>query len=466
MQVSFAKKRVLSVFALVMINVIAIDSLRNLPTNAANGLLVPFFYLLAGLLFLLPCALVTAELATHHPEEGGVYVWVREAFGLRVAFVAMWLQWIYNVFWYPTILAFIAVNIAYLIDPTLAQSKMFMLATAITLFVIASIANSFNMQVSGLISIFSAMVGTLLPMLCIIILGIAWIATGHPVALDTEWSHWLPSKLSDWHNSAYLVVVLFSLMGLEMSAVHAEEVKNPERDYPRALLISSLIIVITLTLASTAIALVIPANQLDIISGLDQALATFLHAFHLQSLMPLVLLMILIGGFGGMAAWVIGPTKGMMIAAQDGCLPQCLASHNRFNAPHGMLFLQCVLVVLLCSLFLYFPTINAAYWLLSDLTAQLALIFYVILFASALRLRYKTARKASAYRIPFANTGIWVAALTGIGACLFGIVVGFFLPDNIAIKSPLMFDLLLLGGIVIAILVPLLLYQGNKAIQK
>ena len=119
----------------------------------------------------------------------------------------------------------------------------------------------------------------------------------------------------------FLVVVFFSLMGMEMSAVHAEEVKNPQRDYPRALYYSSLIIVITSILASTAIAIVVPKNSLNIVSGLDQAFTFFFNAFHLKWLLPFVILIIILGGFGGMAAWVIGPPKGLAVAAQDGCAP-------------------------------------------------------------------------------------------------------------------------------------------------
>jgi len=93
------KKRTLSVFSLVMINIIAIDSLRNLPTSAGMGLAVGVVYVAAFLVFMLPGILITAELATHYPKTGGVYVWVREAFGAKWGFVNIWLQWIYNVFW-------------------------------------------------------------------------------------------------------------------------------------------------------------------------------------------------------------------------------------------------------------------------------------------------------------------------------------------------------------------------------
>ncbi len=116
------KNKTLGVFSLVMINVIAIDSLRNLPSNAATGLHIIFYYIFAGIVFLLPCTLITAELATNRPKTGGAYIWVRDAFGPKYGFMTIWLQWIYNVIWYPTILSFIAVNIAYLFNPEWVQT--------------------------------------------------------------------------------------------------------------------------------------------------------------------------------------------------------------------------------------------------------------------------------------------------------------------------------------------------------
>src|SRR3990167_10135410 len=126
-------KKKISVFSLVMINVVAINSLRNLPLSAEYGFSLIFYYLLAGVLFFLPASLVSAELATAWPEKGGLYVWVREAFGKKVGFFTIWLQWFYNICWYPTIMSFIAATLAYCIDPNLANDKVYML-TVITIF--------------------------------------------------------------------------------------------------------------------------------------------------------------------------------------------------------------------------------------------------------------------------------------------------------------------------------------------
>ena len=96
-------KKTLGAFGLAMINVIAVDSLRSLPFSAEYGFSLVFFYILAAITFFFPTALVAAELATGWPNKGGIYVWVREAFGERWGFLVIWLQWIYNVVWYPTI---------------------------------------------------------------------------------------------------------------------------------------------------------------------------------------------------------------------------------------------------------------------------------------------------------------------------------------------------------------------------
>ena len=109
------KRRVISVFMLSMINVAAICNIANLSVTAQIGFSSLFYYILGALIFFIPVGLISAELATGWPERGGVYVWVREALGEKMGFVAIWMQWVENIIWYPTILAFTAATIAYVI---------------------------------------------------------------------------------------------------------------------------------------------------------------------------------------------------------------------------------------------------------------------------------------------------------------------------------------------------------------
>jgi glutamate:GABA antiporter len=454
-------RRVLSVFSLVMINVIAVDNLRSLPISAQYGFSLVFFYVLSALIFFLPSALVSAELATGWPESGGVYIWVREAFGKRWAFLVISLQWIYNIVWYPTILAFLAGIFAYLLNPQLADSKIYMLSVIISLFWAATIINAFGMKASSLMSTLGALVGTILPMLLICFLGVFWLFAKNPVQIHFSLAQFFPN-LSHINNLAFLTAVLFGLMGMEMSAVHAEEVINPQRDYPRALMYSTSIILSTLILASLAIAIVVPHHEISLVSGLIQAFGVFFKAYHLNWMIPIMGLIIVLGGLGGVSAWVIGPTKGLLVASYDGCIPPLFQKLNKKGVPIALLLTQATIVTIISGVFLLMPTVNSSYWLLSALTAQLALIFYIILFCAAIRLRYTKPDQHRSYKIPGGNYGIWIVGGVAIITCITVIIFGFLPPPGIHIGNIYFYEAFLGCGIIIFCLIPLVIYSLRK----
>jgi amino acid transporter len=136
-----------------MINVIAIDSLRGIPMGAHYGFSLIFYYLVVGLAFFIPSALVSAELATAWPQTGGIYVWVREAFSIPVGFIVSWIQWIYNICWYPTVLSFLGAALAYLLDPKLADNTFYMLTVVLVSYWTLTIITLYGMRASGTISI-------------------------------------------------------------------------------------------------------------------------------------------------------------------------------------------------------------------------------------------------------------------------------------------------------------------------
>lgn len=444
-------KKVLSVFSLVMINVIAVDSLRTLPISAKLGASLISYYIVAALAFFIPVALVAAELATAFPNRGGIYVWVREAFGKRAGFITIWLQWIYNVVWYPTILAFIAATLAYLFEPALANNKVYLLVTVLSLFWLFTLLNCFGMKVSSLISIIGASLGTILPMLIIISLAGFWIVQGKPVEVDFH--AWLPD-FSSVSNLSLFSVVLFGLIGIEMSAVHAEEVKNPQRDYPRALLYSTILIIATLSLGSLAIVIVVPDKDLSVVSGLIDAYAIFFNAYNMPQMTTITALLIILGGISGVSAWIIGPTKGLLVSAQDGSLPAYFTRTNKCDAPVIILVIQACIVTILSTIFILFDSINAAYWLLSDLCAQMALLVYIIMFAAAIKLRYSHPNQVRSYKIPGGNKVMWLIGGLGTLCCIAAMMVGFIPPSQIPISDVFMFESFLIGGLALFVIIP------------
>lgn len=452
----------LGIFALMMINIIAVDSLRSLPFSAAYGFSLVFYYLLATVVFFVPVSLVSAELATAMPNKGGIYVWVREAFGELWGFVVIWLQWVYNVVWYPTILSFIAATVAYLIDPALAESKVFMLLVVVGIFWGATLLNCFGMQMSSLISTVGALVGTLIPMIFIIGLGVAWIAKGNPSQINFDSASFWPS-LKDPQALSFVLALLFGLVGMEMSAVHADEVDQPGRAYPRAILYSTIIIILSLVLSSLAISVVVPNHDLSVVSGLLQAYHIFLVAFNMEWAEPIVALLIIISGIGGVATWIIGPTKGLLVAAQDGNAPAFLAKTNSKGVPITILMVQAIIFTALCSVFLLMPTVSSSYWVLTAMTAQLAMFVYIALFAAALWLRYKRPAVARPYKIPLGNPGMWITCVLGLVSCFVAIGLGFLPPSQLEVGSLGVYECILVVGMVVLSVPPLIIYLWTQA---
>lgn len=457
------KKKTLKTFQIIMINVIAVDSIRTLPFSAELGFSLVFFYLLAALFFLIPSGLISAELGTGWPNTGGIYVWVREAFGKKASLCVIWINWIYNVFWYPTIMALIAGVITYFFNPALAQSKLYMMTVILVLFWGATIVNLFGMKVSSFFSSVGAIVGTILPMLFITILGFMWLGKGEYSQIQFSWETFFPD-LSNTGNLAFLSSVLFGLLGLEMSATHAAEMTNPQKDYPRAIFISVAIILATIIFASLAIAIVIPHKNLSLVTGILQAFFIFFHTYHIDWMVPITAGAIILGGLSGVSAWIIGPTKGLMVAAEDGSLPAFLKKKTKDNVPVNVLLLQAVLVSILCLAFVLMPTVNSSFWLLSQITAQLALIVYVGLFLSGIRLRHKQAHIKRTFHIPGGPfLGMWIIALMGILACLLAFTLGFIPPKQVGINNTFLYECFLIGGIILAIFLPLLFrHSKNK----
>ncbi|MCI0382262.1 MAG: APC family permease [Chlamydiae bacterium] len=465
MKEEYKVTRTLSVFMLTMINVATIGSIKNWPIMAEYGLSSAFFYLFATLVFFLPASLVSAELATGWPKIGGVFVWVKEAFGHRIGFLSVWLLWFQTIVWYPTALTLVAGAIAYLIDPTLAGNKIFSFSVVFVLFWITTLINFRGMRTSGWISSIGMIFGTFLPGLFIIALGVAWLFSGNPSHIEWKAEDFFPNMTS-FHQMVLFIGVMISLAGMEMSAVHARDVEHPKKDYPKAILFSALIILGLSIPGSLAIALVIPQKEINLLSGALQALSIFLQSYGLQKFTPLLALLIGVGTIASISTWIVGPTKGLLAAAQSGDLPPLFRKINKHGMPVPLLIAQAIIVSFLSLLFIFLPTLNEAYWILMAVVSELYLLMYLFMFAAAIVLRYKKPHVERPYKIPGGKFGIWTIASLGFLSSLFAMIVGFFPPAHIPIGQTGLYMVLLLGAVILFSLGPVFILLFQKPIWK
>ncbi|MFH1305625.1 MAG: APC family permease, partial [Candidatus Omnitrophota bacterium] len=322
---SGSNRRVLNVFVLAMLNVAVICTLRGLPMLAKEGLPLVFYYVVAAIIFLIPVSLITAELATAWPPRGpgGIYIWVREAYGERLGFLAIWLQWIQNVIWFPTVLSFLAAAIAYLFDPALASNKVYMICVVLAAYWGGTYMNFRGMKTSGVIGTVGVIGGIFIPGILIISLAAIWLIMGNASRITFSWQGLVPD-VTNINSMVLLAGALLIFSGIEVSAVHAEEVENPKRDYPRATFMAAAIAVTVLIFGSLAIAIVVPQKDISLVAGIMEAFTLFLDHFGLKWMIPVTAVFIAIGSLGELCSWIIGPSKGLLSTAKDGNLPPFL----------------------------------------------------------------------------------------------------------------------------------------------
>ena len=260
----------------------------------------------------------------------------------------------------------------------------------------------------------------------------------------------------------FLAGAMVILAGIELSCGHKEAVIDPPKTFPKAILLSALISVVLLGLGTLAVAVVIPRKDISLVSGVMQLFEQLFEAYHIKWLVPWAALLVVASSIGEASSWIVGLAKGLFVTAKDGLLPPWLGRENAKGVPVNVLLVQAIIVTLFASVFLCMPNVSAAYWLLTAMNAQLYLIMYIIMFISAIVLRYRQPDTPRAFKIRPGNIGIWVVAGVGILGGIFTLIIGFFPPSQIKTGSLLVYESVLIGGPIGMSLLALMIFRARK----
>ena len=457
----------LSVMTLAIMNVTAVVSLRGLPAEAVYGPSSAFYYLFAAIVFLIPTAMVAAELAAMFSDkQGGVFRWVGEAFGARTGFLAIWLQWIESTIWYPTVLTFGAVSIAFIgtnevHDMTLASNKVFTLCMVMAIYWIATFIALKGLDWVGKISKWGGMIGTIIPAGLLILLGIIYIASGGHNNMDMSQGFF--PDLSKFDNLVLASSIFLFYAGMEMMGIHVMEVKNPAKNYPKAIIIGSLITVAIFVLGTFSLGFVIPAKDISLTQSLLIGFDNYFKYLHLSWAGPVIAIALMFGVLAGVLTWVAGPSKGIFAVGKAGYLPPFFQKTNKIGVQRNILLIQGGIVTLLALLFVVMPSVQSFYQILSQLTVLLYLIMYMLMFAAAIVLRYKMKGMARPFRLGKNGNGMmWLIGLVGFFGSMLAFVLSFVPPSQIATGSNTVWYSVLVIGCIVVVAAPFVIYAMRK----
>ncbi|NUR02357.1 MAG: amino acid permease [Streptomyces sp.] len=421
----------------------SVASLRAAPTMAVYGLACVFLYIVPAIVFLLPTALVSAELASG--GEGGVYNWVAQGLSKPLGFLAVWCQFAMTIFYYPTLLGYVASTIAYVINPQLADNGVY---TAIVIMVVywsgVWISSRGTSGVGGMAS-FGLIIGTLIPGALLVVLGIVFLGQGNPSAAPMNAGAIFPQ----WTGVASLVLIVnnfLSYSGMEMNAVHVSSLKNPGKEFPKSMFLAMALVLLIFILPALAISWVVPSAQLSLTAGVMQAFDAFFQYFNIGWLTPLVAIGLVSASIGGMLTWLAGPSKGLLlISRQEGYLPPYLQKLNKNGVQQNILVVQGIVTTGIALMYALIPSVSGAYWIFSVITTQVYLIMYLLMFVAAIRLRRQQPDHPRGYRAPLLTVLCW----TGFLASAMAMIIGFVPSSQFGSGSVWSYVLIIGGGLLL-----------------
>lgn len=450
------QRKSLGPWALALINISAILSLRHLPAQAVFGLDSLYFYFVAAVLFLIPISLICAELATTWPNRHGLYGWIYEAFGSRLALVVVWWSWMAAISTIVTNLVFFTVLFAEAVFPGHSNNPSFVMFTSLALLWFITFINLFGMKFSSYISSVGAILGTIIPILLLAALALL-INIKSPSLTFATGS--LSEPGFDLRDLSLLTQVILGYSGVELAAFHAADAKDPQRDYLKALLIAALSISSLYILGTLAIILVLSPSEITLTLGVVQAFGAFLKILHLDSLAPFLHLAMIIGTFAAINSWLISPAKGIFAATEHFSFPNWMTRSNKNHVPVNILVLQGAIASALLVVLKVSPSVETSYWILSMLTTQYAIILYIPIIA-AFKLLKKI--KPDQYR-PFKLGGImsYLCATSTMIVSILVLIMTFVPPARVEVTNIVLYELFFISIFAFFSIPPMLLKKLN-----
>ncbi len=431
------------------------------PTFATSGFSLVFYLLLAGIFYFIPTALISAEMATGDGwQTGGVYKWVSVAFGKRWGFVAIFFQWFQITIGFVTMLYFIVGALAYLFDTQIINdNQLYKLLIVLGLFWLVTYLNLKGTQFISKLTSISFTAGVVFPAALLIILGIVYWAQGNTISVTISADTFLPD-FSQISTMVVLVAFMLSYLGIEASAVHVNELSNAKRNYPIAILILVFGAITLNILGALSVGFVIPAKDIELNEGIMQAFSKYLDMFHLGWLMPVSAILLALGAFGEVAAWVSGPIKGIQATAMDGILPERFKKTNKNGVSVGLVLVQGVVVSIWAALLTFGGTGgNISFLLAMALTVIVYLSMYILMFFAYYVLKAKHGEVKRSYVVPGGKFGQFFIPLLGLIMTLVAFAISFFPPSDLKSTQVFSYEAILAVSFIVTMLLPHIIYH-------
>jgi amino acid transporter len=457
-------RREMGFWDVLLFNIVTVLGPRWVAAAAHNGPSSISLWVLTSILFFIPYGLVINELSSRFPVEGGLYVWAKEAFGDFHGFVAGWNYWIYTFFYFPGLLLASASMSAYIIGSggaELAHNRTFLLLVSFALLIVAVALNIIGLNIGKWLQNVGG-ISTYTPLLMLAAIAVM-VCLRHGSVTHFSWATIKPAW--NWDTVNFWSQIAFAFTGLELVSAMSEEIRDPQRTLPRALLGSSLLIAGMYIIGTIAVLMLVPAQDVSPTSGVFHAVTLGSTVLGVAFLGIVAALLVSVGNAGGVGSTVAGIARVPFIVGIDRYLPAAFGKiHPKWRTPWVSILVQAVISGAILLVSQISETVHGAYQALVDITIIIYFIPFLYMFAAVIKLANRPDRltNPNAVLIPGGKIGVWLAAGVGLVVVFAAMLISAVPPGDSANKF--LFEVKLLVGTIGAILLGLVLYwRGARA---
>jgi glutamate:GABA antiporter len=451
-------RREMGLWDVVLFNIAAVLGPRWIARAAHAGESSLSLWLIAAVFFFVPTALVIVELATRFPDEGGLYVWTKEAFGDFHGFVAGWCYWTYTILYFPGLLTASVAMSVYIGGPSaawLADNKVYIIAASIVLLAIAAGLNLIGLNIGKWLQNAGG-VATYVPLVMLLGVGLyVFLKQGPATPLSIKGA----APTLDFDTLNFWSGIAFAFTGMELVCAMSEEVRNPRKTFPRSILISAVLIGVIYFLGTIALLWILPADQVNTQNGVFQAISSGSALMGLSWLGVIAALLVTVGNAGGVGATVAGASRVPFAVGIDSYLPTAFGKlHPKWRTPYVAILVQALLSAVILVLANTNETISGAYEVLINATIVVYFIPFLYMYAAVIKLAYRGNRgkEENSVLIPGGRLGVWIAGSLGFAVTALSIVLALIPSKDVT--DTVAYEMKIIGGTMVAIGVGLALY--------
>ena len=439
------------------------------PNFASSGMHLIFFLILGGVFWFLPVALCAAEMATVKGwESGGIFAWVGNTLGKRWGFAALFYQWFQITVGFVTMAFFVLAAISFIVgwDALYDNPLVMFIGVAIIVWGL-TLTQLGGTKLTARIAKIGFFGGVLIPAVVLLIGLVAYLATGGISQIDLATASYVP----DFTKTGTLVIFasfILAFAGVEASASHVNELKNPGKIYPLVMIVLCVLTIVLDTLGGMAVALTIPLEQLEgnMSDGVIAAFAAIFDAhFHAGWLVYVIAFLLAAGVLAEISSWIVGPSRALLATADEGILPKTFAKTNKHGVSVKTVVIQGIIVTIwdavLCGSMALSggSSSSVAYLTAVGLTVVIYLVGYVLFFLGYFNLALKKKDLPRVFNV-FGKSTVGKCIMAGIGLAvtLFALIISFFPSSELSAQANIVYVITLIVCWAVSVAIPFVIY--------